>query len=222
MRYEFAGTFVRHRVVVDVASGTGMGTQVMRSLGAKTCIGLEHDRSSLRYAASTYPDCRFICCDALRLCLARDVVDVLVSLETIEHLADPASFVTECKRVLQPGGLIICSTPNRAVYRWGGSNRFHVSEMTVNEFVGLFEGQFTDVQLYGQCDVTYPAYVLKGILRSFLEQLHILKRIQPTRTFTETMAEAGTPRPEYAVEPYVARPLVKPTYLVVVARKPLR
>jgi len=221
IRYEFAGTFVRDRVVVDVASGTGMGTHVMRSLGAKACIGLERDQPSLRHAASTYSDCTFVCCDAMRLCLPDEAVDVLVSLETIEHFADPAQFVAECKRVLRPGGLMICSTPNHTVYRWGGPNPFHVREMTVNEFLDLFKNLFTDVQLYGQCQVTYPAYVFKGILLAFLEHLHVLQRRTPARTFTEAPVEIGSSHPECEVKPYVARALVKPTYLVVVARKPL-
>ena len=38
--------------------------------------------------------------------------DILVSFEVIEHLFDPAAFVRECARVLQPGRLLILSCPN--------------------------------------------------------------------------------------------------------------
>lgn len=37
--------------------------------------------------------------------------DVVVSLETIEHLLDPDALLLEVRRVLSPGGLLILSTP---------------------------------------------------------------------------------------------------------------
>jgi SAM-dependent methyltransferase len=39
------------------------------------------------------------------------VFDVVVSLETIEHLLDPDALLTEVVRVLAPGGCLILSTP---------------------------------------------------------------------------------------------------------------
>lgn len=38
--------------------------------------------------------------------------DILVSFEVIEHLFDPAAFVRECARVLEPGRLLVLSCPN--------------------------------------------------------------------------------------------------------------
>ena len=39
--------------------------------------------------------------------------DLITSLEVIEHVSDPAQFVTEIVAHLAPGGLLILSTPNR-------------------------------------------------------------------------------------------------------------
>ncbi len=128
MRYRFAGEYVRGQKVVDVASGTGMGTDLLMKYGAKACVGLELDFPAAACAASFYRECRFAVCDAARACLRDGWADVIVTFETIEHLADPAGFLGECKRLLRPGGLFIGSTPNREVHRWYAPNPFHVHE----------------------------------------------------------------------------------------------
>lgn len=48
--------------------------------------------------------------------------DVVVSIEGIEHIKRPFDFVRECNRILEPGGLLILTTPNisslRSRWRW--------------------------------------------------------------------------------------------------------
>jgi SAM-dependent methyltransferase len=39
--------------------------------------------------------------------------DVVVSVETIEHLENPRAFFREMRRVTKPGGLIVVTTPNQ-------------------------------------------------------------------------------------------------------------
>ena len=41
--------------------------------------------------------------------------DLVTSMEVIEHVADPAAFVSELAARLAPGGLMILSTPNRTI-----------------------------------------------------------------------------------------------------------
>jgi 2-polyprenyl-6-hydroxyphenyl methylase/3-demethylubiquinone-9 3-methyltransferase len=45
--------------------------------------------------------------------LAEPPFDLIVSLEVIEHVTDPALFVRHIARLLKPDGLLILSTPNR-------------------------------------------------------------------------------------------------------------
>ena len=44
--------------------------------------------------------------------LQRGSYDVVTMWATLEHLADPSSFVAEAARVLRPGGLLALSVPN--------------------------------------------------------------------------------------------------------------
>ena len=39
--------------------------------------------------------------------------DVVLNMEVIEHVADPARFLQDCVRLLKPGGLMIVATLNR-------------------------------------------------------------------------------------------------------------
>lgn len=50
--------------------------------------------------------------DATRLPLADDSVDVLISLEMLEHVPNPGAVVAELGRVLKPGGTLLLSVPS--------------------------------------------------------------------------------------------------------------
>jgi SAM-dependent methyltransferase len=98
----------------------------------------------------------FLLGDAMRLPLACQSADVVISLETLEHLAHGESFLDEAHRILKPAGTFVCSTPNRAVTHPGAPltvrpiNRFHVQEYSVDELRSLLTSRFRQVQLYGQ------------------------------------------------------------------------
>lgn len=40
------------------------------------------------------------------------IADVVVAFEVIEHLFDPADFISHCVRLLRPGGMLVVSCPN--------------------------------------------------------------------------------------------------------------
>lgn len=61
--------------------------------------------------------------------LPENSVDVVVSVDTIEHAHDPALFLAECRRVLRNGGRAVFTTPNLFGYRtllarYGGKTIF--------------------------------------------------------------------------------------------------
>ena len=69
-------------------------------------------------------------------------IDVALAYSVIEHLRDPSIFLSECLRVLKPGGFLILEAPN-----WHFSQR------------GFFD-DFTHVR-------PYSPHSLCGLLRSF-------------------------------------------------------
>lgn len=168
-RYVFAAQYVSGKDVLDVACGSGVGTSLLREAGARCAWGLDIDSDAIAFAKTRYRDCTFAQCDATNLCLASSSVDVVVSFETLEHLKDQRKFLMECRRVLRPGGVLICSTPNLGVSRWGPDNPYHVREFSPMEFKGLFEGVFSSTELFGQRNRMFPLYVgRKAVLRALV------------------------------------------------------
>ncbi len=47
--------------------------------------------------------------------LAAAAFDLILALEIVEHVSDPAAFVRQCAAALAPGGLLVLSTLNRTV-----------------------------------------------------------------------------------------------------------
>ena len=67
-----------------------------------------------------------------------------MSFETLEHLEDQAGLLKEFRRVLEPGGFLLISSPDKSVYtdRYHNENEFHVRELYQDEFEELIAGQF--------------------------------------------------------------------------------
>jgi SAM-dependent methyltransferase len=79
--------------------------------------------------------------------LRADTVDVLVSLQTVEHVWDQPRFVAECARVLRPGGVLVLSTPNRLTFPPG--NIYHHRELDADELTGLMGSHVGAVSMLG-------------------------------------------------------------------------
>lgn len=222
-RYVFAAKYVSGKEVLDVASGTGVGTSFLRAAGARKARGVDVDPKAIAYARARYPDCEFEQGDAAHLRLADESVDVVVSFETLEHLNDQAKFLSECRRVLRPGGVLICSTPNRKVYGWYGTNPYHTHELTANGFAGLLAEEFDAVALFSQREKFYPVFVLRRIAWRFFtllrleEALSKLRGMNATnRSGRESFSIDGQDDPE-RVRPYRRTWLRQPMYLIAVS-----
>jgi len=89
----------------------------------------------------------------------------VVSFETVEHVPEPRTFVSEVFRVLKPAGLFVVSTPNKDVYHHGKSpNPFHCSEMTKAELLDLLNPCFEIENLFGQ---VFPSGTLLDVVEQF-------------------------------------------------------
>lgn len=224
-RYVFAGQYVSGKDVLDVACGTGVGASFLRSAGARKVLGLDIDPDAIAFASSKYADCEFAQSDATDLCLPDNSVDVVASFETLEHLKDQRRFLMECRRVLRPGGLLICSTPNLRISRWGESNPFHVREMHRLEFQDLVGSIFATVHLFSQRNRAYLPYIGRITAAKLLEGLGlrralrgVLRREPAKEIFRVAFANSAAAFDENII-PYRSSRFVQPTFLIAVARK---
>jgi ubiquinone/menaquinone biosynthesis C-methylase UbiE len=176
-RYVFAGQYVSGQDVLDVACGTGVGTEFLRASGARTVWGLDIDPEAIAFAKARYTRCEFAQSDAAALRLPNNSLDVVVSFETLEHLQDHGKFLRECRRVLRPDGILICSTPNRAIARWSKENPYHVREFYPSEFKELLESIFTRIELFGQRTRAILAYAPRKIGRRILQHMQLNRSV---------------------------------------------
>jgi SAM-dependent methyltransferase len=192
-RYMFAGRYCAGKQVLDVASGLGYGTDYLRRQGADV-VGLEINIAAVQYSQYHYPSSTFVHGNAEAMPSEwGKSFDVIVSFETIEHLKRPQDFLQEVIRCLRPGGLFICSTPNKALYPFDNHNPFHVREFHPGELVD-FIGNFLRVrQLLGQsCHPRWQVLftAIRGLVRRMLRAFHV-----PPLGVSRALSRADSPSP---------------------------
>ncbi|HEX2015144.1 MAG TPA: methyltransferase domain-containing protein [Solirubrobacteraceae bacterium] len=155
-RYRLAARLASGRRVLDAACGEGYGSAMLDAAGAAEVIGVDIDAATVRHARERYAlDAREG--DVTALPLPDSCMDLVVSFETIEHVAEPERALDEFRRVLAPDGVLLVSTPNTREYL--DDNPFHLRELTTEEFLGALRERFTHVRaLYQQ------NYLLSAVL----------------------------------------------------------
>ncbi|QNE17695.1 class I SAM-dependent methyltransferase [Kribbella qitaiheensis] len=121
--------------VLDAGCGEGYGAELLRTAGARSVVGLDYDPTALHHIGKAYPQLRTLQGNLVQQGLADDSFDLVVSMQTIEHLWDQPAFVAECARVVRPGGAVVLATPNRLTFPPG--NWYHTRELSGPEFVDL-------------------------------------------------------------------------------------
>jgi GT2 family glycosyltransferase/SAM-dependent methyltransferase len=159
-RYLWAARLVPGRRVLDLASGEGFGAAILAGTAAAV-VGVDIDARSVEHSTLNYegPNLSFAVADAREL---GDFVDgsfgAVVAFEMIEHIEEHGRLLDEIQRVLEPGGLLIVSTPDREAYdEASGKNPFHVHELGREEFVALLRSRFANVAVFGQRTITGSA-----------------------------------------------------------------
>lgn len=132
--YRAAADLCVGRRVLDAGAGEGYGAAGLRAAGARTVVALDYDPAAADHISRAYaiPTVRG---NLVALPFDPDAFDVVVSLQTVEHLWDQRRFVADCARVLTAGGQLVVSTPNRRTFPPG--NLFHTRELDAAELTDL-------------------------------------------------------------------------------------
>lgn len=143
-RYCFASQFVAGRRVLDVACGLGYGSHLMKEAGATEVVGVDLSEEAIQYAREHYsdPGITYVVGDLHELSdVVKGPFDVVVSFETIEHLREPARFVSACRAVIHDDSTILFSVPNEAAAP--PDNPFHLHHFDRRSFDALLGDEFT-------------------------------------------------------------------------------
>ncbi len=102
--------------LLDIGCGGGLLSEPMARLGAAV-VGADAAAGNIPvagiHAAQSGLAIDYRNTTAEALAEAGEQFDVVLNMEVVEHVADPLAYLTACRRLLKPGGLMICSTLNR-------------------------------------------------------------------------------------------------------------
>jgi len=154
-RYRFASRFVDGADVVDVACGDGTGIATYAEAGARSIHAFDvsepppNRRGNDGWRAST---------SRLRTavhCPWRMIRPTFSSLwRPSSTFPRPSGYVEEIARILRPGGVVVCLTPNRAVCSPGTPpdgkpwNPYHVKEFDLDELRESLGRKFVDLEYF--------------------------------------------------------------------------
>lgn len=153
-RYAFALELARGKRVLDAACGEGYGSAMLAAVAASV-LGVDIAENAIAHARSRYGACanlRFERGDCTALDAAPDSFDLIVSFETLEHVAAQEALIAGFARALSDDGILIVSSPDKRTYSdiSGFRNEFHVRELYREELLALLAPHFPQVRLYGQ------------------------------------------------------------------------
>jgi hypothetical protein len=137
-RYRIVRKYVSG-VVIDAACGCGYGSAMLsRCPAAVRVLGIDRDSDSIAFARSEYSSdavtfsrCDFETPDFAAL-LAAEQPDCVVSVETLEHLRDPAPFVAAVKA--SGAGRFVATFPSFATSSF---NQYHLNDITLDGLTAL-------------------------------------------------------------------------------------
>jgi len=189
-RYAIASDFVVDKIVLDIASGDGYGTNILAERALKV-IGVDIDLESVKDANKKYSksNLKFVSGSADKIPVDSDSIDIVISFETLEHHDKHHEMLIEIKRVLKHDGILIMSSPDKKYYSdlTGQVNPFHVKELYFEEFKELIDAYFSNTNYYFQNSFNLNSFIGKyddfstikiysgdeaGIQKSFLSPVY--------------------------------------------------
>ncbi|MFN2377121.1 MAG: class I SAM-dependent methyltransferase [Candidatus Binatia bacterium] len=149
--YRHAATLVAGRRVLDAGCGEGFGTATLASLAAEV-VGVDYSADAVGecrrlWSGEERPNLRFEQVDLTLPGDFRELFDVVLCFQVLEHIRDSTPFLHALRERLAPGGRLLLTTPNRL--RSASENPYHVREYTAGELAAELAKVFGDVQLLG-------------------------------------------------------------------------
>jgi ubiquinone/menaquinone biosynthesis C-methylase UbiE len=147
--YEFAREFVKGKQTADIGCADGYGTQYLADYTLST-VGVDYSEATIAHARAKHKaktNLTFKSGSVPPLPLDTDSMEVVTAFQFIEHIHDRVGFIKEVYRVLKPGGVFLCTTPN--IKMSIARNPFHVHEYTFDEMQKEISSVFTYIELKG-------------------------------------------------------------------------
>tara|TARA_B100002003_G_scaffold23744_1_gene19616 strand:- start:70 stop:1053 length:984 start_codon:yes stop_codon:yes gene_type:complete len=102
--------YIKPGRILDIGCGRGLFLDVMRR-GGWSVLGTELSKETASYAAAVY-GLEVLTGDLNKHQLPGESLDAININQVLEHLKNPAEVLTECRRLLRKGGLLVISVPD--------------------------------------------------------------------------------------------------------------
>lgn len=151
-RYAFASRLSAQARVLDIGCGTGYGTAELAQQ-ARFATGIDISPQAIAFACQHYqvPKTTFLAASATAVPFSSASFDLITAFEVIEHLDHWHELLIEARRLLQPHGVFLVSTPNKLYYAESrstqGPNPFHTHEFEFSEFRDALGAAFPKVTI---------------------------------------------------------------------------
>lgn len=152
-RYHWVTQYVKDRIVLDAACGSGYGSDIIAKNNTRRVVGIDISEDAIQFSKQKFQNSKvcFLQANVEKLPFKNCLFDLVVSFETLEHIHSPESFIRESARILKKDGLFICSTPNAEFYKNDKhKNPFHVHEFTQDELKDKLSKYFKKINFFYQ------------------------------------------------------------------------
>jgi O-antigen biosynthesis protein len=162
-RCKMASQYVANKTVLDLGCGEGYGSHLLATT-ARSVTGVDIDTEVVSHASSKYvrDGLEYLRGSMTAIPIkGAGLFDVIVCFEALEHITAHDQLLGEVTRLLKADGLFIVSTPNVDVYSRIYRNKYHLRELTLEQFRSLLCGEFQNIKVLGQA--VLPASLIYGI-----------------------------------------------------------
>ena len=147
-RYFWAGQYCTGKDVVEAACGTGQGLGYLASI-SKTIEAGDFSQDILNIAMDHYGSrIKLKQFDAQEMPFEDKSKDVIILFEAIYYIPNAEKFLSECVRILRPGGRILISTANPDLFDFNPSP-YSYNYYGTKELSELFESKGFKVNCFG-------------------------------------------------------------------------
>ena len=149
--YEIAKKYLKSTdIVLDIASGEGYGAAMCAPYVNKIICG-DYDSATLESGRTKYShihNLEFSQQDVTTIGFDDHIFDVVLSMETVEHIQNDCLYLSEIHRVLKNNALLILSTPQNIIGHIP-VNSEHVREYSFEQLVNFIKTKFSIVHTIG-------------------------------------------------------------------------